>query len=156
MPVDKERKLHCLLQSHPYLMDEALVGVKPASEVVMDAGRIDLLFAKRGCHIIVELKRTVLKPCDLDQLCRYWTGLKEDGVKLAPTHYLVGKKPRREIAFQKLLEHAKGLPFRARIKYLLWDIPDRVIWDTMSGRYVEQTEERLRNRCYQSPFQMRF
>jgi hypothetical protein len=151
MLVDKERTIHTLLRRHPDLIDKALKGCQPAYELVREKQRLDLVFQIRNCVLIVEVKRTVLTAADVDQLAGYCDTMSA-GAKLAKHHFLVGKRPNDA---KKLEAHINAQNHRIIPKYLWFDIPTELIWDTLETRYVPFHEDCSRDPRYKNYIKVR-
>ncbi len=145
MFLDKERDIHEFLRYHPYLISRRFRnGLSPLyEEVVTESGRklrIDLLFERASGFCVVEIKKTVLQPENVDQVVGYCRALESHGKKLAQKHYLVGRKPGNT---KGLLTSLKQAPYNIKPVYYVEDIPLSVIYDTEKGEYVSVLEAEL-------------
>lgn len=127
----QERRLEEILRAHPYLIDERLAGVIPVSQEWMGTSRLDLRFELPSGSILVELKKTALKPNDTEQLldyCRKWARR----IPVLRKHYLIGYPPTDREA---LLIPAIESTFTVIPKYLGEDIPLFLVFDANLKRY---------------------
>jgi hypothetical protein len=148
---DRERQIHLLLRQHPYLIDISLKGLKPEYEVVRDDKRLDLLFRLRRRLVVVEIKKTILGRKEIDQVVGYCRKLSSEG-KLADKHYLVGKKPGNTQGLESYLSKKK---YRIVLRYLGFDIPTDLIWDTLESAYVPILDEYRGQLRYQNAIKLR-
>jgi hypothetical protein len=140
----KEQLIEEVLLHNPHLIDPEFEGAGRSLERQTWLGvknRLDLLgqLAEGAC--IIELKRGPLTPNDAGQILRYcrdWPAIHPDR-RLAGHHYLIGRRPRQESA---LLEVTRAGGVEIRIRYIGVHIPDRIVWDEETRRYVPWTRDR--------------
>lgn len=92
----KERTIQKLIRSHPYLLDDELLGATGRIERRVRSGRLDIDFLTPQGLVVVECKVTGLKDKDALQLRRYLNDLAREGQTVYRA-YLVGDTPAKPL-----------------------------------------------------------
>lgn len=127
----QEHRLEEILKAHPYLIDDRLLGIVPISQERMGASRLDLRFELAAGSVLVELKKTALKPANVEQLLTY-CGKWARHMPLLRKHYLIGYPPTDREA---LIAPANESKFTVIPKYIGEDIPLYIVFDAKLKRY---------------------
>ncbi|KAB2929964.1 MAG: hypothetical protein F9K24_18195 [Leptonema illini] len=92
----QEQSIEDILEAHPYLIDQRFPGARVLRQPVIAGHRPDLMIEYRKRWSIVELKRDPLNEQHILQIKKY-LDIGQSDYRLARTHYLITKKPRKEL-----------------------------------------------------------